>query len=199
MKKLLLSFFALSMCLSAAAHENNTSPKKLWLSVDGGFSYRVAKAAPGPMRDFINRMRDGYAFGADIHYEFKPMQAVGLRFSTHGYKNSEWGLTAKSNNWYVGPSYRYRVPLPRGNGAFSAGFSLGYVSLSESANGISLLDGAGGFGSTWDLGYDFPIAEGLWLGFKLSLFDGTIMLTDAYGESVKESLSALDLGVSLKF
>jgi hypothetical protein len=199
MKKLLI-LPCLLFCLSAAAQAD---ANKLLVSVDGGFSYRTAKAAPGPNTGLINRMRDGYQLGADVHYEFWPTHSLGLRASTHHYGHAEWHLSYKVDTYYIAPSYMGRVATRNGKGAWVFGVSLGYVSYHESDTDFnrSVSLSKGGFGSTLDLGYDVLLPSGPALGVKLSLFDGIVpsVATDERGVRQNESLAALDLGLVVRF
>ena len=118
MRKILLLLPCLTIALSAAAQTDGNAPqKRFWVSIDGGYSYRVAKAAEGDMKHVVTNMRGGYSLGADVHYEFWRHQGLGARFSHHNYSHNVAGLSSEVNNWYIAPSYRYRTLLPNGKGA----------------------------------------------------------------------------------
>ena len=173
--------------------------KKWWFGIDAAYSYRVAKAADASIKDFVNKMRGGFAYGADIHYAFSRGFGFGARFSGHHYSHSDMTMSDKVNTYYFAPSIGWKNYNRNYSGAFVFGCSIGYVSYQEEVNDLSI--SKGGLGSTVDIGYDFRLAGSTYLGVKLTLTAGTINtgLRDSGNRELKESLSALDIGVGLRF
>ena len=171
------------------------SYKKWWLGIDAGFSYRVAKAAEGVNKGYINRMRGGLFYGADLHGVISRGIGLGVRYTGHRYAQNRHRVVTN----YFAPSFQLRSPNRNDTGAFVVGCSIGYLLYREKLGWASV--SLSGLGTSVDLGYDFRLAGDMHLGFKLTLTTGNVNtgLRDSRGKKVAESLSALDIGLGMRF
>ncbi len=129
---------------------------------DIGFSYRMAKTAEGVegrAKDFVNKMRAGVIYGAEIHHFPKNSFGFGARFSGHSYSHDEINTSSKVNTAYFAPSIMWRFFDRNYQNAFMWGFSLGYLTYYEKTtifNDTHTLKKEG-VGYTAGIGYNFRI------------------------------------------
>jgi hypothetical protein len=170
-------------------------------SIDLAFAYRTGRTistGDQMLDDFVEGMRYGIAYGADIHYIVSEGFGYGLRFSGHSYSNTGPGIKDVLNNFYIAPSFIWCHSTKNGKGVWVLGASIGYISYNEKASygreHISL--SKGDIGSTVDAGYDMKLTNSdALLGFRLTLFEGAARINSEYSEN----LSAIMLGVGLRF
>ena len=173
-------------------------------AVDAAFSYRIARAdksLTGEAKDFVNKMRAGFSYGADIHYFTNDTFGIGAKFSGHRYSHSQWGLTSTVDTYYFAPSIMWRNYNRRDN-VWVTGISIGYLQYKESARfgADTGKFSKGGFGTSVDIGYDIRISKGTFFGLKFSLVGGVVNLgKDENGDNVNESLSAIEIGAGFRF
>lgn len=130
--------------------------RKWELSVQGGWSYRLAKLSDQISPDFVdygNKLKSGYHIGADLNYFWRENMGVGLQYSRFGSKGSMDNVTATdmatgeiigqgeiSDNIvinFIAPSFNYRYILPSRKAALQAHYALGYLSYNNNSKVIN--------------------------------------------------------------
>ncbi len=216
--------FAFAQASEEAINVNN----EIRLAVNGGYSYRLARVAPGTpsiLRNYVNNLKSGYAFGLDAAYFFKPERGLGLKYSRFGSEASMNNMTVTYDNGnssygtisddiaitFVGPSYVTKYPLANQNHSLFGSLSLGYLQYNDHgklANEIIELKGST-FGAAIDLGYDYSISRYMKIGAQASLTGGSLskltQVNGGYENTIelegddRENLSRLDITAGVRF
>lgn len=180
--------------------ENVYSASKWRVALDVAYSYRLGKAAEEVPSEYINRMRQGFALGVDVHGFISPVIGVGTKLSTKFYNSSYQGIKENLSTVFIGPSILCRLFDRNYKNAWIMGLSMGYLHVDDKAtyNYNSLKISQGTFGMAWDLGYDIRIAKMTFLGIKLSYAAGSIKVPGNFNDQ-RESLSSVNMGLGLRF
>ena len=167
--------------------------KRVWFGIDAGYSYRTAQAATLEISEYVNKMRSGIYFGADLHISDTRNMGFGVRYTGHRYKHLKADHKVKTD--YIALSLLTKRLNHTETGALVMGGSLGYLSYSEKATELNIDINKPGIGATFDFGYDFRLSKHAYFGIKLTLTAGWVDM----GENGRESLAALDIGVGYRF
>ncbi|MDR2890856.1 MAG: hypothetical protein LBV18_04550 [Alistipes sp.] len=97
------------------------------------------------------------------------------------------------NMFYFAPEYVARIADRNNVNMWVFSCSLGPVVYDESTGGVDI--NRIGFRTGLDIGYDFRVGEGVWMGLKAGLYSGSIRLSDDYGIS----LNSFEIGGGLRF
>ena len=176
--------------------------KQLRLSIDGGFSYRIGKAAEGLPREYIRKMRPGVYFGADLLYFPTEMWGIGAKYLGRKYNVEIGSATEKVDVHYFAPMAVARLFDRKHRNAWVMGLSLGYIRFTDklSAPDYKNTINKGGIGSAYEIGYDIRIAKRTFFGLKFSITSGYIIAKPlAGGEDQKEDTSSIDISAGLRF
>ncbi len=137
--------------------------KQLRLSIDGGFSYRIGRAAEGLSREYIRKMRPGVNFGADLLYFPAEMWGIGAKYLGRMYNVEIGSESEKVNVNYFAPMAVARLFDRKHRNAWVMGLSLGYVrfkdKFSSRYDDYERTINKGGIGSSYEIGYDIRIAK----------------------------------------
>lgn len=176
------------------------SASKWRIALDGAFSYRLGKAAPGVPSEYTNKLKRGFGFGTDIHGFVSPSLGIGGKFSAQFHSSSYQGLEENFSTMFLGPSVLCRLFDHYNKNVWITGLSIGYLHCNDKAtyNNTPYRLSKGTLGIVWDLGYDIRIDNTTFLGIKLSLIAGSVQISDSY-DNQRENLSSLSLGVGLRF
>lgn len=234
MKKIFVSLFLLAgIALSLNAQTIVTSDQQAakalpkWrIAVQGGGGYRMGKLPIGisnDMREYMNGLKWGYSYGADITYFFGPTLGVGVKYHDFHTSNQAQGtftfdngssksgtMADKIDIWFLGPILSYRVLDSNARNAFYMSAGAGYVGFYNNATLVDPLKMTGGtIGMTCEIGFDFGLSDHLSLGFAASCFTGglTSCTRTFQGETIdihldnnnRESMVHADLTVGLRY
>ncbi len=195
----------------------------LRIALGGGYSYRTAEVSDdvsSDFEDYVDGLKSGYHYGANLTYFFKKPYGIGFKYNAYKSSNSmsvysyDYGYGEMSDDItisYYGPTVTIRSLSPNKKNAFLMDFSLGYMEYKDNAilfdesytikgNTVGLI-----FGMNYDIGLTENLALGL--GFSITagtlseyeINDGTSTETVELDEDSYESLTRLDLTVSLVF
>ncbi len=195
-----------------SAYEVTTKAKvhKPWhvaFSLGGG--YRIAAAAQGVDKSYINGLRPGWVLGADVDYYFSDYLGAGVKFSMFNASNkgysSEGKIEDKVVNLFVGPVFATRILSPSKKNMLNMNLAFGYMRYRDDGK-VGPYTGAitaNTFGTVYEAGYAWGLSEHLALGVQLSLmlssFSSATIVFDGQTKSGKlsspENLSRIDLTV----
>jgi hypothetical protein len=181
--------------------EYQSLDKQLRFAIDVGYSYRTGKAAEGLPDEYIRKMRSGMNFGVELLYFPSHAWGLGAKYSGRMF-DTEMGV-AKDNLdlHYFAPLFVGRLFDRQDRNAWVFGLSLGYLSFKEkiTQGGNSEAISKGGIGTSYEIGYDIRMSKRNFLGLKLSLTSGFVMIDIPGGERQKENASSLDLSMGFRF
>lgn len=192
-----------------AARKMKLSPWRF--ALDATWSCRISKIADnmsnGTMtdtqwKDLNEGLRNGVTLGMSATRFLKDnINGIGGKFTWSRYSHSDYGLKFGVDMFYFGPEYLIRIPSKNGKGVWICALSAGYANYRErtSDGSVSLNYNKGGFKSTVDMGYDFRLADGIFLGLKISVTEGTVRIPMPDGSKMKNSLNTLEMGGGLRF
>ncbi len=177
------------------------------IAFDVAYSHRTAKigenTSGGNMSDsewteFMRGLMSGVSYGASITGFFNSVYGLGAKFVGNHYSNR--GFNA--DTYYIAPEFMLRVPNRDLSNIWIFSISAGYVGYRESfksGDTSASSQMVGGIKSTAEVGFDFRIAQGVYMGLKLVSSVGAVRLKTEYGESVMNSLHAIEIGGGIRF
>ncbi len=180
-------------------------PWRFGFSLGGG--YRIASAVGSASSSYIDQLRLGFQFGADINYHFNNYWGLGAKFSTFIASASSYPNEDHTTTFYIGPVCNLRILSATKKNAFITEFSLGYLRYRDSGKYYSQegLITANAFGVVLGIGYDIGLSKHVALGLNLSLLGGSF--SDFYYNSEKqtlpnnqrENLGRIDFTIGIRF
>ena len=161
---------------------------KFRIAVQGGYGRRLAKyqATNNELIDNHNRrLFGGLDYGADMTYYFSDSYGFGLKYNNmHTISKdavvSEDGRSGMYSEamdiMFVGPMMSTRKVGASGNGIFMLNYGLGYLGYDDYGRIIddTLRIKGGTLGVCLELGYDYRIANNIFLGANLGAMSGTL-------------------------
>lgn len=197
------------------------------LAINSGFSYQTARInenIPADFETYVNEMKSGYHFGADLTYFFSEPLGFGFKYYLFKTSNSmdniyveypdgsvEYGIMSDDLTIsFIGPTFSTRLLNYNKSNAFLMSLSIGYMGYSNNKVIVNNYIMTGNtVGMTLDVGYDIGISDKLSLGFQISLITGTLTEYELDNgseiETIKlengefESVNRIDLSVGLRF
>ena len=200
-----------------------TKRKRFIVSLDGGYSRRLAKISeetPTMLMDHMKSIKNGFNLGGDLTFLFNNFIGAGAKFSMFhtydektipmSYGHPDHNIKDKYIIPIIGPMFALRQPINEKNhllSNYSIGY-MGYTNEGEFDGQWYRLKGKTVYASI-DLGYDHWFSSGMGIGFKLSLVGGTLSeytkedgVTKQEVELDKdhyEGLGRIDFSVGLRF
>ena len=181
------------------------SPGRLRIAIHGGYGYRLGELPQGISEDelqYLKKMKRGPWVGGDVSWFFTSQIGAGLRASNMRVKASAYGtatyedgsqksglISSQADIFFIGPQFTTRLISKSGRGYMIMNASMGYARISETERVIDetvKLTG-GTLGYAFDLGYDFRVAPGLWLGVQGSMVSGSVGAVKIKNGSVNET------------
>lgn len=203
---------------AATAATEFTAPgyelSKWRFAVDAAYSYRVARKAEnqidglaaGEWEKFVRGLKNGVSYGADLTYFFNPLYGVGAKFAGNRYASKLHNMEDVVNTYYFAPQFVARMPTKNQKNMWIFALSVGYVGYHETVtiNGMGPIDGMdvklgrGGAKTTAEVGFDFRVGKGVFMGLKIVAATGAIQM-NLGSETQKESLNAIEIGGGVRF
>lgn len=205
----------------------NKGHQKIRIALNGGFSYRTAKLADNiqpDFRDYTQKLKSGYHFGADFTYFYNESFGFGFMCSQFNSSESMDNVYLSDNDGnrlygkmidnikisYFGPSFSTRQYSFKNSNVFYISGSLGYMGFVNDAVFVDDFKLSGKtLGMSLGMGYDVKLSEDLSLGFQFSILRGLMTKYDfidrGYTEEIKlekgsyESLNRIDFSIGLVF
>jgi len=225
-KPLLLAF---SMILfTTAIHGQQSGQRQMHLfypefgfSITGGISQGIWDIYESPFEQLITyqkQLRSGYVLGADMSYYFSGYSGIGVKYNRFGTSNRMFRRDALGDPiWYIdqitdtyaGAYYTFRLIHGYGENELFLTAGLGYLHHRNKGGETDFeLDG-GSLGYSFDAGYDYKLADKVYIRVVLSLTTGTISEFTSNGvstvntvEMVNEDfgdITRLDLSAGIRF
>ncbi|MCO6499733.1 MAG: hypothetical protein J5I47_05075 [Vicingus serpentipes] len=201
--------------------------KRFRIGVNYGWGYstgRLSDDIPGEFKQYVEELKSGATFSADVSYLIKNSIGFGVKYSNFNSENSldnisitypnglvRYGVMRDDINvQFIGGTFYNRIFSKNKKNNFFMGLSLGKLAYKNDAIVIDKLTLTGNtFGIVADIGYDIAITEDLAISFLLSWVQGALSeIKVNQGGSVqkikfdtdqRESLSRIDLSIGLKF
>ena len=160
------------------------------VALNAGWSWRVAQTDPSLSsfeKEYIDGLKSGHHFGAEVNYFFTNRIGIGLNYNTHFSSNSVYASaqfpsgTVKNGLLsddmlinFIGPSFNVRFMSRKNTNVLYMDASLGYSDYRDKFNfiGDTLIHiKITGYtvGINYNLSYDFGITKHLALGAGISL------------------------------
>lgn len=172
------------------------------LAVQGGGSIRTAKSDSDMPSNYMNHLKRGYSYGADIEYFFYENMGVGIRYHNfHGSAAAIGTHYIKGNRFdgymsddidisYIGPIVTYRLFSSSNKHVFLTHLGLGYMRYVDNAflNRKVKLSGST-FGAVCGFGYDYNFSKHFAIGAELGLYSGVLKSMTAEAGGVRETQS----------
>lgn len=228
MKPVCITAIFLLTCFSSVyAQSSNSDFPRFRISLQGGWSYRLAKIsdnAPAELREYNKGLKPGFHLGVDGGYFFTKNIGCGLKYAYFKAGNEianvsipEWSGGANISLikddihvHYIAPSFYSRFPIANDKLVFLAGASIGYLRYIDNAVVVSdrtLTGGTVGLG--FDLGMDYMITPHFAVGANLGLIggslsklkykDSTIETDVKLEDGQRENLTRLDLSAGVRW
>lgn len=200
---------------------------RLMLAVNGGWSYRTARAPtniPTEFREYVNELKTGYNFGGEVAFYISEPLGLGLKFCDYKSSNEipniyrtnpngirEYGrMSDDISIIYFGPTFNTRLFNSNKTNAIVSKLSIGYLGYNNNAVVINSFNIKGStVGLLIDLGYDIALSKKLSIGFTASYIMGTLFnYTVSDGtktETVKlkpenyDTLTRIDISIGVRF
>lgn len=163
------------------------------IALNGGYSYRLASApadASPDQKSYINGLKSGYNYGADLTYFFTEYLGIGFKYNTFASKNklnnryityidgsTDYGTISdniKIN--FIAPFFSTRILNTSKKNCWLFDVGLGYMRYTNeviSGSKQGKLNGAT-MGSYWNIGYDIGISKKMAIGFQISYLSGLL-------------------------
>jgi opacity protein-like surface antigen len=221
------ALFLLSCFTSVHAQHKNDDLPRFRISLQGGWSYRLAKVADvgdADLKEYIKGLKSGFHLGADAAFFFTENYGAGLKYAYFNTKNEIANVTVttatgetktglmrdKVNIHYFAPEFYSRFPFAENKLVLLAGASIGYLRYVDNAVLVDDLKISGGtVGVGFDIGLDYMITQHFGIGANLGLIGGSISnlkYKDATGErevdlddNQRENLTRLDVSAGLRW
>ncbi|WP_298735729.1 outer membrane beta-barrel protein [uncultured Chitinophaga sp.] len=221
------AFILLSSVTSVYAQHKNDDLPRFRVSLQGGWSYRIAKTADvgdAFLKDYINGLRSGFHAGADGAFFFTKNYGAGLKYAYFNTRNEIANVTVttidgetktglmrdKINIHYFAPEFYARFPFADNKLVLLAGASIGYLRYVDNAVLVDEAQITGGTaGAGFDVGLDYMITPHFGIGANLGLIGGSISnvkYRDANGErdveldnNQRENLTRLDVSAGVRW
>lgn len=218
-----------SRVISRTRPVKSDSLKKLstpqWrISLHGGYACRLGEmvSVNWMLHDYMEKLRHGFFYGADVTGYFTESMGVGVKFSGFGTKISqdvtveydggrqESGLMSDNISIrYIGPMLSYRLLSHNYRNALIFNTGIGGLAYTDEVVLIDPFTIRGtAIGYLLELGYDFRVSDKVSLGVSVSSISGVMKKyrTDASGvwktvilkEYERESLSHLDFSFGVR-
>ena len=195
--------------------------QKIAFSITGGYSRRLAKVAenlPSANEDYVEQLKNGYHFGADLAYYFTENYGAGVKFVTFKASNSgnllveNFGRADVKDEItmpFIGPMFSMRYQNEKNS--FFLNYALGYYGYIDkwtigNTNGKNK---GGTAGLMFDIDYSYWFAKNTALDIRLAFISGTLSsFTREIGSSKEkielekdqyEGLGRMDISVGLRF
>lgn len=187
------------------------------LAINGGWSYRLAKAADSnspEVDEYIKELKSGYSYGADVTLYWSRYSGLGARYDVFRSKNKleDGSFLLASDDisiTFIGPYYSSRFLMANKKNSLMFNAGLGYVGYKDKAYFITDYELTGATaGLLLDLGYDIGLSERFAVGFQLSLIGGILTqykIDDGFNtqtieleEEEYEGLGRINLSVGLR-
>lgn len=196
------------------------------LSATGGYGYRVARVSDAEplIKDYIKKLKSGFALEIDGHFIVNGKLGIGLSYSQFYASNTandifvtfedgttEFGIKDDIRSNFIGPSLMSRLPSANGLHCLHMVGGFGYLNYTnDSQVGNRLVTSKGAtLGVLANLNYDIGLNESVKINLKFSYIAGalnkmelddgfttrTIDLQEQFGEA--ESLSRINLTAGL--
>ncbi len=187
------------------------------LAINGGWSYRLAKAADSnspEVDEYIKELKSGYSYGADVTLYWSGYSGIGARYDVFRSKNEleDGSFLLASDDisiTFIGPYYSSRFLMADKKNSLMFNAGLGYVGYKDKAYFVSDYELTGvTAGLLLDIGYDIGLSKSIAMGFQLSLIGGILTqykLDDGFNtqtikleEDEYEGLGRINLSVGLR-
>lgn len=174
-------------------------------ALDAAYSHRVATmynpdggSLGEEYKQFVGKYRRGITYGASITRFGSERFGAGAKFAGNRYSADAHGLSGRIDTYYIAPEFVVRLPGRTGAWIFSA--SIGYLAYREKVNvGIFNMEvKESGVKTLIEAGYDFRLADKLFLGLKIGLSAGGVGI-EQVAEDYFESIQALEIGGGIRF
>jgi spermidine/putrescine-binding protein len=202
--------------------------KKIVLSVNGGYAYRLAAIADGidgAAEQHMKNLKSGYSYQANLYYMFNKQTGVGIEYSAFKASetlpgqyeatgpNGQTGITTISDDItisYYGAGFIHNL-LQEDEHKVYINASLGYMHYNNDAHIVGNYKITGGnLGMAVGIAYQYMAAKGFSVGPRLGFAAATLTKVtyegpNGYNEEItlednnKESLLRLDLGVQAMY
>jgi len=200
---------------------------KIRLGIGGGFSYmtgRISDKVPQDFEQYIKELKTGYHINTEFAFFIAEYIGFGAKYSLLKTKNkinsiyvtdmtglTRFGMLKDDITiHFVGPSFVTRASFPDDKAHFLLGLAVGYIRYKNDAVVIDpFILTANTLGMSFDLGFDFRLANNLFMGFAFSYTLGTITQYEADDGVTKqtiklekgnyENISRLDLTAGFRF
>lgn len=164
------------------------------LSFFGGGGYllsSISNISSYPQSDYMNNLRPGLSYGADISIFPKDIFGIGIKYIIFHSNTSNSVLLYEDNVsiTYIGPSISLKKPSPWKPLNFIFGLSLGSFKISNygSQPGIPWSVDGNSLGGSLDAGMDIKIGEHMALGIDLMVVGGDLNKYTINGSTLKLS------------
>lgn len=178
------------------------------VALDAGYNCRTGKIGEnksgGELTDSEWRklnepLRHGVSYGISATAFYNDYYGIGMKFTGNHSENKIFGAKYGIDTYYFAPEFMTRLPMRNNKNLWILSMSMGYVSYVESVRQglLKITYKAGGFKTTAEMGFDFRVADGFFLGLKLATAIGAI-----YVEGVNEDMiltHAIEIGGGLRF
>jgi hypothetical protein len=207
--------------------DNILNPPRFRASIGIGLSNLIGKTSENVPADFIpytEELKSGNHLGADVTYYVNKRIGFGLKyifFNTKNQLNNIYVIDSSGTVTYgsmednitmqfIGPSLGIRQTLPRGGAHLVSNLALGIITYVDDARVIEKLRITGStFGFSGDLGLDFQLEGGFYLGIGFGLTVGMIRALEVEQGGVVQKIdlnyssynnvSRIDLGIGLRY
>jgi opacity protein-like surface antigen len=228
MKQIFIAALFLLTCFTSVhAQHNDDELPRFRISLQGGWSYRLAKVADvgdAYIKEYLRGLKPGFHLGVDGAFFFTENYGAGLKYAYFNAKNEINNVTVTTPSGetktglmkdnvhihYFAPEFYSRFPFLDNKLVLLAGASIGYLRYVDNGVLVDPLTITGGtVGVGFDVGLDYMITPHFGVGANLGLIGGSLgTLKYNYGageteveldDDQRENLTRLDLSVGVRW
>ena len=162
------------------------------VALAGGYSYRtysIPKGASSAEKNYDERARNGFQYGAEFNYYFHRFVGIGINYYAARFNPKgdtpylyDLGLNAscKARIQQITPTFNVRVLDRQRRGALVAGIGIGYADYktkyyqTDYDNRHVLTEKGWTVGVLWSIGYDIPLSQTMAIYVQASLNAGVV-------------------------
>lgn len=196
-----------------AIYQGNRLPGKWEISLNGGYSYmlaKVSKEVPSDFHNYIKSLKSGYHLGAGVGYFWVERMGAGIKYSRFGSKGRIGNVTITNNLTgemrhgiasdniavqFIGPTFHIRQAFAQGKLALHASYSIGYLAYNNNSTVVSEAVKISGssIGTSADVNLSIPLGKRIAIQAGASLLSGklqTLHTTQNGGRKTTEKLDS---------